>query len=145
MKTTLFCVMLSAMFILLLSSCAAPKASTRAINPRFPAKKEAASVPITPAEKQGNDLAHVKNVVNARQGALQNIYRKQSAIKAMQGSLAVKLFITEMGVVQNAELSIDEGMLSPEFVEAVRQEILSWRFMIRDKIIYSFKVQFNKM
>lgn len=119
------------------SSCAAPVSTQQG--------SATVSSPQPENDRKANDLSHVKNVVNTRQGALQGLYRKQIAIKAMQGSLNIKLYITEEGMVQNADISIDEGMLSPEFIASVRQEVMTWRFIIREKMIYSFKVQFRKL
>lgn len=122
--------------------------STNTTTPTASAPQEAVSTPepaINPGTKAENDLAHVKNVVNTYSVKLQNIYKRQSSIQAMYGSLNVKLFINDLGEVQNADIVVDTGNLSDEFLETVRKEALSWRFLIRDKMIYSFELQFKKM
>ncbi len=94
---------------------------------------------------EDSNVEHVRNVVNLRQVQLQNLYKKQTNVQAMQGELNIKLYITEEGIIQQAEINQDTGNLSQDFIDKVKQEVLTWRFIVRKKVIYSFKVQFRKM
>lgn len=134
--------LLVAMFIL--AACAAPSRPSYQPGSASSPTKPQTSAPKEPSVQDTN-AEHVRNVVNLRQAQLQNLYKKQSSIQAMQGELNIKLFITEEGVVQQAEIIPDSGNLSQEFIATVRKEIMTWRFILRDKIIYSFKIQFRKM
>ncbi len=141
MRKSAICILLIGMGIITFSGCSSAK-------PVASGKPTSASkvVPVTaPATKQEKDLEHVKNVVASRSNQLQNLYKKQSSLQAMQGELNIKLYITEEGSVQNADIVVDTGNLSQEFIESIRRDILSWRFIIRDKMIYSFRIQFKKL
>jgi len=139
-RTILFVVSV-AFFIL--AACAAPSPSQR------PSSSNPA---VSPSTTQANEMkddnpnvTHVRNVVNLRQPQLQNLYKKQTQVNAMQGALNIKLFITEDGTVQNVDITPDAGNLSSEFIAQVRKEVMAWKFILHDKMIYSFKVQFRKM
>lgn len=141
MKSMQNWILLAGAVLILLSACSAPQTKAQQAN------QPVANAPAAPAATEAktySDIDHVKNVVNARQPQLQTIYRKQSYVKPMQGELAIKLYITEDGRVQNAEIDLEMGNLTPEFLQSVREELLTWRFMIKDKIIYSFRIQFRK-
>lgn len=141
MRKLPMCILLIGIGVVSFSGCSSTK-------PVASAKTTAVtkSVPVsTPATKQEKDLEHVKNVVASRSNQLQNLYKKQSSFQAMQGGLNIKLYITEEGSVQNADIVVDTGNLSQEFIESIRRDILGWRFIIREKMIYSFKIQFRKL
>lgn len=138
MKLSLYLILLTLIVALVLSACATPAA------PR-PGGTTASKTQQAASSKEDSNLEHVRNVVNLRQNQLQTLYRKHTAIKAMQGELVVKLYITEEGIIQNADLTLDSGNLSDEFLAQAKQEILSWRFLIREKLIYTFKIQFRKL
>jgi len=139
MRKTLLSILLVGIGVLTFSACAPAKPR----NAGSPTPTNTATTP--PATKQEKDLEHVKNVVASRSNQLQLIYKKQSSVQAMQGGLNIKLYITEEGSVQNADIVADTGNLSAEFIDSIRKDILSWRFIIREKMIYSFKIQFRKL
>ncbi len=137
MKAIMRLVIICSAVLIAVTACAGGKATEQPGN--------VASQPVQQqVQTESNDVVHVRNVVNTRQVQLQNIYRRQVAITPMQGTLQIKLFITDQGVVQNSDILVDAGMLSDEFVSSVRQEVSAWRFLIRQPIIYTFKVQFKK-
>ncbi|MDY0151622.1 MAG: hypothetical protein RBS43_05065 [Candidatus Cloacimonas sp.] len=127
--------------MVLFSSCAGPQ-PVQMVKPVTPPPKAVA--PKTVAEQRATDAEHIKNVVTTRQGALQSIYRKQSAINPMEGGLLFTLHISEMGMVQEADIAKEEGTLSQDFISAMRAEVLTWRFLVREKMNYSFKAEFRK-
>jgi len=137
MKALMQLIVIISVVLVTMSACAANK-------PADQPKSAVAPAPQTSSQTESNDVVHVRNVVNTRQVQLQNLYRRQSAISSMQGTLQIKLYITDQGVVQNNEVLVDSGMLNDEFVAAVKQEITTWRFLIREPLIYTFKVQFKK-
>jgi predicted small lipoprotein YifL len=137
MKAMMLPVIIVSLVFLTLSACTANKPVEQPDQaPAAPAQ--------TPVQTESNDVIHVRNVVNTRQVQLQNLYRRQAAVTPMQGTLQIKLFITDQGVVQNSDIIVDSGMLNTEFVTAVKQEVATWRFLIREPLIYTFKVQFKK-
>jgi len=137
MKAIMRLVIICSAVLIAVTACAGGKATEQPGN--------VASQPVQQqVQTESNDVVHVRNVVNTRQVQLQNIYRRQVAITPMQGTLQIKLFITDQGVVQSSDILVDAGMLSDEFVSSVRQEVSAWRFLIRQPIIYTFKVQFKK-
>lgn len=137
MKAIMRLVIICSAVLIAVTACAGGKATEQPSN--------VASQPVQQqVQTESNDVVHVRNVVNTRQVQLHNIYRRQVAITPMQGTLQIKLFITDQGVVQNSDILVDAGMLSDEFVSSVRQEVSAWRFLIRQPIIYTFKVQFKK-
>jgi outer membrane biosynthesis protein TonB len=134
-------------FRLILFASAAAFVFTACATPSSPRPGTTTTPKTTQTEpsKEDSNVEHVRNVVNLRQNQLQTLYRKHTAIKAMQGELVVKLYITEEGIVQNADITLDSGNLSDEFIAQARQEILGWRFLLREKLIYTFKIQFRKL
>jgi hypothetical protein len=137
MKAFVQLVIICSAVLIAVTACAGGKATEQPTN--------VGSQPVQQqVQTESNDVVHVRNVVNTRQVQLQNIYRRQVALTPMQGTLQIKLFITDQGVVQNSDILVDAGMLSDEFVSSVRQEVSAWRFLIRQPIIYTFKVQFKK-
>ncbi len=130
--------------LLVVAACAAPsRPSYQPGSPNSPSSPQTSAPKDQPVED--SNVEHVRNVVNLRQVQLQNLYKRQSSVQAMQGELSIKLFITEEGVVQQSEISPNSGNLSSEFIAQVKNEIMTWRFILRDKVIYSFKIQFRKM
>lgn len=127
--------------MVLFSACAGPQPELKA-KPATPSPKVVA--PQTVPEQRATDAEHIKNVVTTRQGALQSIYRKQSDLNPMEGSLLFTLHISEMGLVQEADITKEDGTLSQEFINAMRAEVLTWRFLVREEMIYSFKTEFHK-
>ncbi|MDD4309184.1 MAG: AgmX/PglI C-terminal domain-containing protein [Candidatus Cloacimonetes bacterium] len=130
------------LMLVVLSACVSPETYKKG-TPAPPKQTETNQVATTPLPT--SDIDHVRNVVNARQTQLQNLYKKQSSIKPMQGSLQIKLYIDENGTVQNADIDVDSGALSPEFISSVRNDLSTWRFMIRESLIYTFKINFRRL
>ncbi len=156
MKPALYTIVLIGAMLLLFSSCAAPQPAKPTSKPvAKPTEKPAEKV--TPvviektfeeiaaakAEKQRTDLEHVKNVVSMRQVQLRNLYKQEKLNNSSQGTLLIKLAIDDKGTVPNPEVSVDSGTFSPEFVSSIRQEMTSWRFMVRSPITYAFKIELN--
>ncbi len=138
MKLSSYLILFTSIVALVLAACATPA------TPR-PGGSTAPKATQAEQSKEDSNVEHVRNVVNLRQNQLQTLYRKHTAIKAMQGELVVKLYITEQGIIQNADIIMDSGNLSDEFLAQAKQEILGWRFLIREKLIYTFKIQFRKL
>lgn len=95
-------------------------------------------------ESTGSEEQQIKNVVRQETAGLQQIYEKHYVYKPQSGSLKIKFFITDSGKVQNAELTVDWGSFTPEFVAEIRSKILTWEFNIHNPHIYSFKITFEK-
>lgn len=95
-------------------------------------------------EKLTSDQQHIKNVVNLRSAQLKQIYDKHYIYKPQSGALKIKLFITAEGTVQNADLVVDWGSFTPEFLTELKNKILTWEFIINKPTVYSYKVAFNK-
>ena len=91
-----------------------------------------------------SDQQHIKNVVEARKQVLQKIYLKHYNYKPQSGTLKIKIFITDQGLVQNAELTIDKGGFTPEFMAEIKSNVLTWKFVIDEPTIYTFKTLFSK-
>lgn len=160
MSRAIYVILLSGMMLLFLSSCAAPKPDKPTVKPSettTPASVQKPAEKPTPvviektfeeiaaakAEKQKTDLEHVKNVINMRQVRLRNIYKEEVLSKPSQGTLLVRLSIDDKGMIQNPDVSVDSGSFSPEFIDSVRQEITSWRFLVRSPLTYAFKIELN--
>jgi len=95
-------------------------------------------------EELSSDQQHIKNVVNLRTPQLTKIYDKHYTYKPQSGALKIKLFITDLGTVQNADLVVDWGSFTPEFLSEVKSKLLTWEFIIKSPTVYSYKVAFDK-
>jgi len=91
-----------------------------------------------------SDQQHIKNVVEARKAVLQKIYLKHYNYKPQSGTLKIKIFITDQGLVQNTDLTIDKGGFTPEFMADIKSNVLTWKFVIDEPTIYTFKTTFSK-
>jgi hypothetical protein len=130
--------LVGAMFVFL-SSCAAPQPVKPTAKPvakpiEKPAEKPTLALidktfeelAATESEKKKTDMDHVKNVVNMRQVQLRNLYKQEKISNPSQGTLLIKLNISDKGTVPNPE---------------VRQELTGWRFMVRSPLTYAFKIE----
>lgn len=90
------------------------------------------------------DVERVAKVVNSHQDKLQAIFGKHSYQNAMQGDLEFTLYITAEGKVQEVEIKALSGKFYSNFIAELKQEILSWKFRVEDKIIYSFVISFRR-
>ncbi|MBP7309711.1 MAG: hypothetical protein KA984_00300 [Candidatus Cloacimonetes bacterium] len=95
-------------------------------------------------EKLTSDQQHIKNVVNLRSAQLKQIYDKHYTYKPQSGAVKIKLFITDAGTVQNADLVVDWGSFTPEFLSEVKNKLLTWEFIIKTPTVYSYKAAFGK-
>jgi len=132
MKKTKFGLLLGiGICALIIVSCSAPK--TYSAEPDSQTTKQ-----------KSPEMEQVSKVVNYHQNKLQAIYKKHTYHNAMQGDLEFTLYITNEGKVQEVEVKALSGKFYSNFVDELKQDILSWEFPKQDKIIYSFVVSFRK-
>ncbi|GEM_PF-4450537 len=90
------------------------------------------------------DQVSVQKQVKTKKPELTKIYQRESTIRAQQGTLKFTLYITESGKVERADIVSLSGNLSPALVDAMLTAIQDWRFNVKNKVIYSFQVQFSR-
>ena len=97
-----------------------------------------------PETKLDSDQQHIKNVAETRSAVLQKIYLKHYNYKPQSGTLKIKIFINRDGMVQNADLEVDKGSFTPEFMADIKSNLLTWKFVINEPTVYTFKTTFSK-
>ncbi len=157
MRTALYAIMFVVITIALLSSCAAPRQSNPVAQPAPATPAAQTDKPSTAAiEKTFDELAeikvdrrkvdeeHVKNVITMRQNQLHNLYSVASVKSPMQGTLEITLYINGNGTLDNSSVKVNSGEFNQEFLTAVQNEMVNWRFLVREPLTFAFLIKFPK-
>jgi len=159
MKTAIHAILFVIISLAILSSCASPKPTPPVAQPS-PAtpsstpqteKPTAASIEKTfdelaeiKVDRRKVDEEHVKNVITMRQNQLHNLYKLAVVSTPMQGTLEITLYINGSGTLDNSMVKVDSGNFTPDFLAAVKNEMVNWRFLVREPLTFAFLIKFPK-
>ncbi len=157
MKSALYAILFAFITLVLLSSCASstPSAPSATPTPSTPTpqteKPTTASIEKTfdelaeiKVDRRKVDEEHVKNVITMRQNQLHNLYKLAVVSTPMQGTLEITLYINGSGTLDNSMVKVDSGNFTPDFLAAVKNEMVNWRFLVREPLTFAFLIKFPK-
>ncbi len=144
MRNAILPIITALLISLMLGSCATSGTGSQPATKPNKASITGTSTARPSLNQTGPDEQHVQSIVNARHAELTKIYQQESSIIKQNGSLKITLYILENGTVVQADMKVVSGDLKQALIDRIREQVKRWTFTVRDKVIYSFTVRFER-
>jgi hypothetical protein len=96
------------------------------------------------AEEQRPDVEKISSSVNARKGQITQLYRQSAAVQASSGSITIKLYISDNGQVDAADVIPNSETFTTKFLQDVKNLVENWSFNVSKKTIYQFTLRLSQ-
>ena len=124
------------------------KAQFEKVKRRFAGIKKVKEQSIDFAKSSPEDLsevASINNVVNTYKPQIEKLYRVESMMIEMYGTVDFTLIINSSGTVEAVTAEVTKNSsFTDSFLEKARQIILKWKIPLKEPVEYSFRIKFLK-
>lgn len=98
----------------------------------------------TSPEEQ-TELASINKVVNTYKPQIEKLYRVESMMLEMYGTVEFTMIINASGTIEAVTAEVTKNsFFTDAFLEKARQIILQWKIPVKDPVEYSFRIKFLK-
>jgi hypothetical protein len=95
--------------------------------------------------EEQTELASINKVVNTYKPQIEKLYRVESMMLEMYGTVEFTMIINASGTIEAVTAEVTKNsFFTDAFLEKARQIILQWKIPVKDPVEYSFRIKFLK-